>query len=97
MVAFANSVAPGDTAKIFIGESDDGTAQGVTNTDSIQKAVVKEAEKIYPEIYYRTEVYEREGKRHACRAASVRLAFETRASRCSNRALVPQYAAGASE
>jgi hypothetical protein len=44
------------------GESDDGTAQGVTNTDSIQKAVVKEADKIYPEIYYRTEVYEREGK-----------------------------------
>jgi hypothetical protein len=62
MVAFANSVAPGDTAKIFIGERDDGTVQGVKNTDNIQKSVVKEAEKIYPEIYYRTEVYEREGK-----------------------------------
>ena len=62
MVAFANSVAPGDTAKIFIGERDDGTVQGVTDTDRIQKSVVKEAEKIYPEIYYRTEVYEREGK-----------------------------------
>jgi hypothetical protein len=62
MVAFANSVAPGDTAKIFIGEMDNGTVQGVTNTDKIQKAVVKEAEKIYPEIYYKTEVYEREGK-----------------------------------
>lgn len=62
MVAFANSVAPGDTAKIFIGEKDDGTVQGVTNSDNIQKSVTKEAEKIYPEIYYSTEVYERESK-----------------------------------
>src|SRR5882672_1438449 len=62
LVAFANSVAPGDTAKIFIGERDDGKVQGVTNTDNILKMVVKEAEKIDPEIYYRTEVYEREGK-----------------------------------
>jgi hypothetical protein len=62
MVAFANSVAPGDTAKIFIGEKDDGTVQGVTNTDNIQKRVKKEADEAYPEIYYRTEVYEREGK-----------------------------------
>jgi hypothetical protein len=36
--------------------------QGVANADSIQKTVAKEAEKIYPEIYYRTEVYERDGK-----------------------------------
>lgn len=62
MVAFANSVAPGDTAKIFIGERNDGTVQGVTNADNIQKTIVKEADKIYPEIYYRTEVYERDGK-----------------------------------
>ena len=62
MVAFANSVAPDDTAQIFIGEKDDGTVQGVTNSDSIQKRVQKTAEDIYPEIYYRTEVYEREGK-----------------------------------
>jgi hypothetical protein len=62
MVAFANSVAPGDTAQIFIGEKDDGTVQGATNPDSIQRSVAKEAEKIYPEIYYKTEVYEREGK-----------------------------------
>ena len=62
MVAFANSVAPGDTAKIFIGERDNGTVQGVKNTDNIQKTVPKEAEKIYPEIYYKTEVYERDGK-----------------------------------
>lgn len=62
LVAFANSVAPGDTAKIFIGEQDDGVVQGVSNTDNIQKRVRKEADKIYPEIYFKTEVYEREGK-----------------------------------
>lgn len=62
MVAFANSVAPGDIAQIFIGEKDDGEVQGVTDTDNIQKSVKKEADKIYPEIYYKTEVYERDGK-----------------------------------
>jgi predicted HTH transcriptional regulator len=63
LVAFANSVAPGDTAKILIGERDDGTVQGVKNEDSIQKSVKKEADKIYPEIYYKTLVYEVEGKK----------------------------------
>jgi schlafen family protein len=62
LVAFANSVAPGDTAKIFIGEMDDGTVQGVKNPESINRTIVKEADKIYPPIYYRTEVYERDGK-----------------------------------
>jgi hypothetical protein len=62
LVAFANSVAPDDTAQIFIGEADDGTVAGVSNTDSIQKGIRKEADKIYPEIFYRTEVYERGGK-----------------------------------
>jgi len=36
--------------------------QGVTNTESIHRTVIKEADKIYPPIYYRTEVYERGGK-----------------------------------
>jgi len=63
LVAFANSVAPGDTAKIFIGEKDDGTVQGVTNPESINRTVAKEADRIYPPIYYQTEVYEREGRR----------------------------------
>src|ERR1039458_2246773 len=62
MVAFANSVAPGDTARIFIGERNDGTVQGVSSPDNIQKKVRSEYDKIYPEIYYRTEVYDREGK-----------------------------------
>jgi hypothetical protein len=62
LVAFANSVAPSDTAQIFIGERDDGTVQGVTNAESISRSVTKEADRIHPPIYYRTEVYEREGK-----------------------------------
>jgi hypothetical protein len=62
LVAFANSVGPNDTAQIFIGEKDDGTVQGVSNADNIQKKVRSECDKIYPEIYYRTDVYEREGK-----------------------------------
>lgn len=63
MVAFANSVAPDDTAKIFIGERDDGTVEGVQNPESIQRTVKQNADKIYPEIFYRTEVYERNEKR----------------------------------
>jgi hypothetical protein len=62
LVAFANSVAPNDTAQIFIGEKDDGTVQGVTNPEGINRTVANEADKIYPPIYYRTEVYEREGR-----------------------------------
>lgn len=62
LVAFANSVAPNDTAKIFIGERDDGVVQGVRDPDAIQKRVKKEADRIYPEIYFKTEVYERDGK-----------------------------------
>ena len=66
LVAFANSVAPGDTAKIFIGEKDDGTVQGVTNAENINRSVAKEAERIYPPIYYRTEVYQRDDKQCVC-------------------------------
>ena len=62
LVAFANSVRPGDTARIFIGEQDDGTIRGVSNPDNIQKNVRREADKIYPEIYFKTEVYERNGR-----------------------------------
>lgn len=50
MVAFANSVRPEHIATILIGERDDGTAQGVTNPDVIQKKIRKEADKIYPAI-----------------------------------------------
>jgi hypothetical protein len=39
LVAFSNSVRPGHTATILIGEKDDGTIQGVRNPDNIQRAV----------------------------------------------------------
>jgi hypothetical protein len=62
MVAFANSVRPGHTAVILIGETDDDSAQGVNNPDNIQKQVRKIADSIYPPIVWRSRVYEREGK-----------------------------------
>ncbi len=34
----------------------------MANAENINRTVAKEADKIYPPIYYRTEVYERDGK-----------------------------------
>jgi predicted HTH transcriptional regulator len=62
MVAFANSVVPGHTAVILIGERDDGSVQGVSNADAIQKKVRQEAEKIYPDVIWRLIVYEKDDK-----------------------------------
>ena len=64
LVAFSNSVRPGHTATILIGEKNDGTVAGVTNPDNIQKEVRKACEKIYPLIsgFWRQGVYERDGK-----------------------------------
>ena len=64
LAAFANSVRPGHTATILIGEKNDGTVAGVTNPDNIQKEVRKACEKIYPLIsgFWRQGVYERDGK-----------------------------------
>lgn len=62
MVAFANSVAPGHVAVILIGERDDGSIQGVDNPDAIQKKVRSTAENIYPQILWRSEVYQKERK-----------------------------------
>jgi hypothetical protein len=61
LVAFANSVQPGHTAVILIGERNDGTIQGVSDPDSIQKKVRKEADEIYPPIIWRSRVYEKAG------------------------------------
>ncbi len=61
-VAFANSVRPGHAATVLIGELDDGTAQGVTNPDQIQKKVRETYDKIYPPILWRPQVYEKDGK-----------------------------------
>jgi len=63
LVAFANSVRPGHTAVILIGERDDGTPAGVTNPDNIQKTIREECDGIYPGILWRSAVYENEGKR----------------------------------
>jgi hypothetical protein len=62
LIAFSNSVRPGHTATILIGEKDDGSIQGVRNPDNIQKAVREECEKIYPPIVWRSRVYEKEQK-----------------------------------
>lgn len=62
MVAFANTVRPGHVATILIGERDDGTPEGLTNPDAIQKTVRREAEKIYPQIIWRSETYLMDGK-----------------------------------
>jgi hypothetical protein len=63
MVAFANSVRPDHVGVIIIGEKDDGTVVGVNNPDNIQKRVREEAEKIYPEIVWRSLVYDAGGKK----------------------------------
>lgn len=63
LVAFSNSVRPGHVATLLIGEKDDGSVQGVTNPDQLQKTVRSEAERVYPPIVWRSEVYEKEGKK----------------------------------
>lgn len=62
LVAFANSVKPGHTAVVLIGEKDDGTIQGINNPDNIQKRVRETCDKIYPPILWRSEVYQKEDK-----------------------------------
>ena len=62
IVAFANSVRPGHTATILIGEKDDGSVQGVTNPDRIQQRVRETCDDVYPAIVWRSRVYEIEGK-----------------------------------
>jgi hypothetical protein len=61
LVAFSNSVRPGHTATILIGERNDGTAQGVRNPDNIQKLVREECDRIYPPILWRSRAYEKDG------------------------------------
>ncbi|MBI1955361.1 MAG: ATP-binding protein [Acidobacteria bacterium] len=62
LVAFANSVRPDHVATVLIGEKNDGSVQGVTNPDAIQKTVRKECEKIYPPIVWHSKAYEKDGK-----------------------------------
>ena len=60
-VAFANSVRPGHTAVVLIGEKEDGTVQGVSDADELQKKVRKICEGVYPDIIWRSRVYEKDG------------------------------------
>jgi len=62
LVAFANSVKPGHTAILLIGEKDDGTIHGVTNPDNIQKQIRKECDKVFPPIIWRSTIYKEEDK-----------------------------------
>ena len=66
LVAFANSVKPGEVAIILIGERDDGSVQGVSDPDQIQKKVRKECDSIYPQIRCTSKTYEKDG-RHCVR------------------------------
>jgi Schlafen, AlbA_2 len=61
-VAFANSVRPGHTAIILIGEGNDGEVTGVENPDEQQRRFRDELEKIYPPIVWRQTPYENKGK-----------------------------------
>ena len=47
-VAFANSVRPGHTAIILIGEENDGKVSGVADPDEFQMKIRRELEAIYP-------------------------------------------------
>lgn len=62
LVAFSNSVRPGHTAVILIGEANDGTVQGVKNPDNIQKKVRDTCDSIYPPILWRSLMYQKENK-----------------------------------
>ncbi|OFW05507.1 MAG: hypothetical protein A3G20_06750 [Acidobacteria bacterium RIFCSPLOWO2_12_FULL_59_11] len=75
LVAFANSVRPEHTATILIGEKNDGTVQGVTNPDQIQKKVRSDCDEIYPSIVWRSQVYERDGKH--CVRVEIEYSVET--------------------
>lgn len=61
-VAFANSVRPGDTAIVLIGEDDDGNVVGLSDPDGFQIKIRKIIEKIYPAIVWHQETYTKEGK-----------------------------------
>ncbi len=61
-VAFANSVRPGHTAVILVGEGNDGAVSGVDNPDEQQRKLRQELQKIYPPIAWRQMPYELQGK-----------------------------------
>ena len=57
IVAFANSVPEERSAILFIGVANDGTVNGVSNPDSLQKTIREVAEQdCYPSVKLQTEV-----------------------------------------
>lgn len=74
-VAFANSVRPGHTAVVLIGEKDDSTTQGVSDADELQKKIRKICEGIYPDIIWRSRVYGKEG--HHCIRVEIEYSGDT--------------------
>jgi hypothetical protein len=75
LVAFSNSVKPGHTAVILIGEANDGSVKGVKDPDSIQKTVRDKCETIYPPILWRSTVYQKDDK--ACVRVEIEYDGET--------------------
>ena len=61
-VAFANSIRPGHTALILVGEENGGKVSGVGDPDGFQMKVRKELEEIYPPIVWKQRLYELDGK-----------------------------------
>jgi Schlafen, AlbA_2 len=63
VVAFANSVPEKQTGVLFIGAYNDGTIQGVSNSDSLQKTIRDICENdCYPSITFSSRVLKKEGK-----------------------------------
>jgi hypothetical protein len=63
VIAFANSVPIGYPALLFIGVKDDGTVQGLRNTDSLQKKLSSKINESYPVPYYWSKVLEKDSKK----------------------------------
>jgi hypothetical protein len=62
VVGFANTVPIGYPAVLFIGVKNDGTIQGLTNPDSVQKSLSNKIANAYPLPYYWTKVLRRDGR-----------------------------------
>ena len=63
VIGFANSVPIGYPALMFIGVKDDGTIQGLANTDSVQKKLSSKVNESYPVPYYWSKVLEKDDKK----------------------------------
>jgi hypothetical protein len=62
VVAFANSTPVGEPAILFIGVRNDGSIEGETNLDSLQRKLSEKLSSAYPSIYYLPKVLHRDGK-----------------------------------